>query len=66
MPTARVKHNCALVKTKILEVNEIVAVGGSNTGGELNTVEIYNMETYSWRTAGATIVRYKQLCTRTE
>lgn len=50
MPTARYGHNCALMKNTTNGGSEIVAAGGHNTGTYLKTVEIFNIETLSWRT----------------
>jgi hypothetical protein len=49
MPTARSHLSCAVVKNQTDGGNEIVTVGGY-IGGSRTTVEIYNMETSSWRT----------------
>jgi hypothetical protein len=44
------------VKKQTTEGNEIVAVGGRRGGVYINTVEIFNMKTLSWRRAGAIFV----------
>jgi hypothetical protein len=54
MPTTRKEPLCALVRNQITGDNEIVAAGGVNTGEHIRTVEIFNMKTKLWRTAGAT------------
>jgi hypothetical protein len=45
---------CFLMKNMNTGVAEIVAAGGRNLENNviLNTVEIFNMETMEWRTAG--------------
>jgi hypothetical protein len=57
-------HSCALVKNKTTGCKEIVAVGGG--GGQFHTVEIFKMETSSWRTSGATFFSYNFIVCRPE
>ena len=46
MPRARNSHRCGLV-VDAERGPEIVAVGG--TGASSDTVDIYNVDTYTWR-----------------
>ncbi len=49
MPTARVYHSCGIV----LGSREIVVAGGSGSDNELtDSVEIFNLDTMTWRAAG--------------
>ena len=57
MPSARYGLNCALMKNTTNGGAEIVAAGGHHAGTYLKTVEIFNFETLSWRTAGQFIIK---------
>jgi hypothetical protein len=62
---ARSQHSCALVKNLASGGNEIVVAGGYGTV-PVDTVEIFNLETSSWRdgkTTGSSNICFVLLCT---
>ena len=48
MPRERRDHSCGLVEDPILGP-EIVVMGGDSSSGYLDTVDIYTVNTDSWR-----------------
>ena len=48
MPTSREEHGCGLVLHPD-NGPEIVVAGGQDSGDPLDTVDIYTVETNSWR-----------------
>jgi hypothetical protein len=51
MPNARHGHTCTLIKNGLYGIDEIVVVGGK-TADYVIKVDIFSMETLSWRTSG--------------
>jgi hypothetical protein len=57
MPTPRWAISCAVVKNIKTGAAEVVVTGGGSKITHYDAVEIYNVETNSWRKAGRVIVQ---------